>query len=102
MTVYATDNDNIDVPLTINVKVTGDVPDWAVNPADYQETMNVIGTLNILNVRSQNEDDIIAAFIGNKCHGVAHPTYVKRYDGYFVTMDIYGNGSDNAFIYFQF
>ncbi len=95
VTVYASDNDNIDVPLTINVKVTGDVPDWAVNPADYQETMNVIGTLNILNVRSQNEDDIIGVFIKDECRGVAHPSYVKRYDGYFVTMDIYGNSDES-------
>ena len=94
VTVYATDNDNIAVPLTINVKVTGDVPDWAVNPADFEMSMNVIGQLQILGVQSQNEDDIVAAFVGNKCHGIAHPVYMDRYDGYFVTMDIYGNDTD--------
>lgn len=94
VTVYATDNDNIDVPLTINVKVTGDTPDWAVDPTGYEETMNLIGSLQILNVPSQDEDDIVAAFIGDECRGVAQPTYFKRYDDFFLTMDIYGNAED--------
>ena len=93
-TIYLTGNDNISEPLTISLKVKAEEPDWAVNPADYELSMNVIGQLQILGVQSQNEDDIVAAFIGNKCHGVAHPVYMPRYDGYFVTMDIYGNETD--------
>lgn len=90
-TIYLTGNDNISEPLTISLKVKAEEPDWAVNPADYELSMNVIGQLQILGAQSQNEDDIVAAFIGNKCHGVAHPVYMPRYDGYFVTMDVYGN-----------
>ncbi len=93
-TIYLTGNDNISEPLTISLKVKAEEPDWAVNPADYELSMNVIGQLQILGVQSQNEDDIVAAFIGNECHGVAHPVYMPRYDGYFVTMDIYGDGID--------
>ena len=95
VTIYATtDNDGINVPLTLNVKVTGDVPNWAVNTADFEETMNAIGSLQILGVPSQDEDDIVAAFIDGECRGVANPEYISRYDGFFLTMDIYGNGSD--------
>ena len=90
-TIYLTGNDNISEPLTISLKVKAEEPDWTVNPADYVSTMNTIGQLQILGVQSQNEDDIVAAFIGTECHGVAHPVYMPRYDGYFVTMDIYGN-----------
>ena len=93
-TIYLTGNDNISEPLTISLKVKAEEPDWAVNPADYEMSMNVIGQLQILGVQSQNEDDIVAAFIGNTCHGVTHPMYMSRYDGYFVTMDIYGNDQD--------
>lgn len=101
VTVYATGSDNIAVPLTIRVRVVGEEPLWTVNKALYQETMNLIGTLQVLGVTSQDEDDIIGAFIGDECRGVSHLEYNQRYDGYFVTMDIYGNDEDNKPIEFK-
>ena len=94
-TIYLTGNNNIAEPLTLNLKVKSEEPDWAVNAGAYAETMNVIGSLQVLNVPSQDEDDIVAAFIGGECRGVARPEYKSRYDGYFVTMDIYSNGKDD-------
>ena len=101
--IYLTGNKNIAAPLTINVKSKGDEPLWTVNPGDFEESMNVMGQLKILNVTSRDEDDIVAAFIGNECRGVARPKYDSRYDGYFVTMDIYGNNAsdDNQPIEFK-
>ena len=95
-TIYLTGSQNISEPMTINVKVKGEEPDWAVNAGAYQETMNVIGGVQILGVPSQDEDDILAAFIDNECRGVARPVYEQNYDGYFVTMDIYGSSADNG------
>ncbi len=92
--VYLTGNDNIDIPLTLNIKVTGNVPDWAVNPHDYESSMNVIGQLNIDNIASEDPDDILAAFIGEECRGIAHPQYNERYGGSYITMDIYGKDDD--------
>ena len=94
VTVYLTGNDNIDVPLTLNVKVNGDKPDWAVNPKDFEGAMSVIGQLKVKNVLSEDADDVVAAFIGEECRGVANLQYSARYDGYFVTMDIYGDATD--------
>ena len=93
-TIYLKDNDGIEVPLTINVKVTGKVPDWSVNPKAYQFSMNVIGRVEIQGTPMDDEDDIIAAFIGEECRGIAHPEYKQRYDSYYVTMDIYGDDNN--------
>ena len=95
VTVYLTGNDNIDVPLTFNIKVNGNKPDWAVNANDYEGSMNVIGQLYVDGVVSNDPDDVVAAFIGEECRGVANLEYSARYDGYFVTMDIFGNSTDN-------
>ena len=89
-TVYLKGNDGIETPLTLNLKVTGKVPDWSVNPKDFENSMNVIGRVEIKGTPMDNEDDIVAAFIGEECRGVAHPVYKERYDGSFITMDIYG------------
>lgn len=100
-TIYLTGNDGIDVPLTLPVKVTGNVPDWSVNPKLFENSMNVIGTLDILGVMSDDEDDIVAAFIGEECRGIAHPVYKERYDGYYITMDIYGSPDDEEPLTFR-
>ena len=90
-TIYLTGNKNISEPLTLNLKVKSKAPDWAVNPKQFDNSMNVIGRVELDNLPMDDEDDIIAAFIGEECRGVAHPTYKERYDGSFITMDIYGN-----------
>jgi len=95
-TVYVAGNDGIETPLTLNVTIMGNVPDWAVNANDYEMSMNIIGRLDILGTLSNDENDLVAAFIGEECRGVAHSEYNKRFDGYFVTMDIYGNGSESG------
>ena len=89
--VYLTGNNSIAEPMTLNLKVTGNVPAWAVNPKDYENSMNVIARVEIEGKLMDDEDDIVAAFIGEECRGVAHPAYKERYDGSFITMDIYGN-----------
>ena len=93
-TLYLTGNDNTPSALTIKLVVTGDVPQWSVNPADYENSMNLVGTLSILGQPSDDTDDLVAVFIDGECRGVAHPTYNARYDNYFVQLDIYGNTED--------
>jgi len=94
-TIYLTGNNNISEPLTINVKVKGEEPLWAVSEGDFEETMNIVGSLVIDGVVSQDEDDIVAAFVGNECRGVANPIYLSKYDAYYVMMSVYGNAGDS-------
>ena len=93
-TVYLTGNDDISSPLTIKLVVTGDVPAWDVNPADYEETMNLVGTLSFIGQPTNDTQDMVAAFIDGECRGVASPVYNERYDNYFIQLDIYGNDED--------
>ena len=102
-TIYLKGNDEIEVPLTINVTVTGQVPDWSVNPRDFENSMNAIGRVELDGSPMNDEDDLVGAFIGEECRGVAHLGYKERYDGYYVTMDIYGNKDDeNKDVTFRF
>ncbi|MGN0282257.1 MAG: LamG-like jellyroll fold domain-containing protein, partial [Prevotella sp.] len=93
-TVYLTGNDDTPSALTIKLVVTGDVPQWSVNPADYELSMNLIGTLSILGQPTDDPEDLVAVFIDGECRGVAQPVYNARYDNYFVQLDIYGNSGD--------
>ncbi len=93
-TVYVSGNDGIETPLTLNIKVTGNVPEWDVNPHDYEESMNVIAVLRKDGKPMADTDDILAAFVGEECRGLAHPKYNERYGNYYLTMDIYGQSSE--------
>jgi hypothetical protein len=87
-TVYLTGSQNIGAPLNITVESEGDAPDWTATPGE--NTMTVIGQLKIDNVLSNDTKDMVAAFRGTECVGVAHPKYFARYDAYMVMMNIYG------------
>ncbi len=88
-TVYLTGSQNINAPLNITVTSKGDAPDWAVTPGE--SSMIIVGVLNINGVQSSDPNDIIAAFRGTECVGVAKPEYLSRFDSYMVMMTIYGN-----------
>ena len=93
-TIYLKGNDNIEVPLTLNLNVTGQVPAWSVNARDFETSMNVIGRVELDGAPLADPDDIVAAFVGEECRGVANLEYKERYDGYYATIDIYGNADD--------
>ena len=93
-TIYLKGNNGIETPLTVSVTVTGDVPTWSVRANDYEMPMSVISVLQMPGSTADDPSDLVAAFIDGVCRGVAHPEYKKRYDTYYVTMDIYGNSTD--------
>lgn len=95
-TVYLTGNLGVPEPMVIKVNSTSVAPDWSVNSADYEFTMNVNGQLEINGEMSQDVNDIVAAFRGDRCVGVAKPAYFSRYDAYYVLMNVYGNAEDNG------
>jgi len=101
-TIYVSGDDGVQMPLVVNLVSEGETPDWAVNPASYEFTMNVVGQLRIDNKLSEDTEDMVAAFNGKECVGVARPQYIKRYDAYYVMMNIYGNeDNDNDEISFK-
>jgi hypothetical protein len=89
-------NDEISVPFTVNLEVSGEEPVWTVNPKAFESSMNIIGQLQIANIPSEDTSDKIAAFIDGECRGVASPVYYPRYDSYYAIMDIYANAAESG------
>ena len=89
-TVYLTGSQNIAAPLNITVTSEGEAPDWVATPGE--NTMTIIGVLNIDGVQSSDPKDMVAAFRGTECVGVAQPKYFSRYDSYMILMTVYGKG----------
>lgn len=92
--IYVTGPRGIRRVLPVNVKVTGEVPDWSVDPNRYESNMTVTGQLYVGDKISEYTDSKIAAFDDmGLCRGVASPEYVSTRDAYYVNMIIYGASS---------
>ena len=76
------------------------VPTWSVVPSDYQFTMSMTGVVKFYCAESINENDIVAAFVGDECRGVqALNTDVNGRKFAFLT--VYSNTSSNEEISFK-
>ena len=94
--VYLVGSENIYEPIIISVQVSGNEPNWSVDPNMYENSMNLIGQLYVSSLISEDSNDKVAAFIDGVCVGVASPAYYSRYDSYYVMMDIYGNNISSS------
>ena len=72
-------------------KLLAGTPDWSVIPSNYSYSMTITGVIYLDGVESSDENDIIAAFSGNNCVGLASPVYNSLMDRYFYFLMIYSN-----------
>lgn len=99
--VYVTGSQNIAEPLCVSLVSLVEAPDWTVDSKQFENSMNVIGRLKIDGNYSEDSEDIVAAFNGETCVGVAKPTYIERFDSYYLMMTVYGNADDEAPLTFK-
>lgn len=96
-----TGNDGIAEPCLIEASVLATEPDWKVNESAFESTGNIIARLSLPAGVAQSEYDIIAAFTGNECVGVAHPQYLNAYDAWYVMMTVFGNATASENLQFR-
>ncbi|MDL2242244.1 cadherin-like beta sandwich domain-containing protein, partial [Bacteroidales bacterium OttesenSCG-928-K03] len=71
---------------------TVEKPDW--EPQATEQTMTIIGVVRLEGIPQENEEDLLAAFIGDRCVGLASPQYISVVDGYLVFLTVGGNSPD--------
>ncbi|MCP3994662.1 MAG: Ig-like domain-containing protein, partial [bacterium] len=72
-TLYAeVPSEGLTSQLVVRVVITCQPPAWAVNAAGYQHSMTAIIELSIDGAISTDENDVVAAFVGNEVRGVAY------------------------------
>ncbi len=98
--IYVTTDFGYNEALILNLHVYATAPNWEVNPDDYEYSMSVFGQLKINDVISIDTADILAAFVGDECRGVAKLQYLETYDMYEAFLDVYSN-IDNENIDFK-
>ncbi|MBC8214712.1 MAG: trypsin-like peptidase domain-containing protein [Candidatus Marinimicrobia bacterium] len=94
----------ISVPVTLTVEGGAqppNYPDWIVDVPQYEFNLTLAGLLFIEGEESVDENDLLGAFVGNECRGVASPSYFPVTGRYTVNMMIYSNQSSGEEMSFK-
>ena len=74
-------------------------PDWAARPADFDYNMALLGVIIFDGEESVDPDDMVAAFVGDVCRGVAKPSLFPLTGRYTFGMTIYGSMSGEKLVF---
>src|SRR4029453_12449529 len=95
-------NDNNETEaLKLTLQVKGKKPDWIVKASDYQYNMTIYGKIRRNNLFSVNKEDMLAAFIGGKCVGVANNTYNSSNNLWYAFLTVFSNDASNNNVEFR-
>ena len=92
--IYLNGSMDFNERCTINLSVKDQEPDWNVNEANYETSMTLIGNLKIAGELSTDQTDMVAAFIGNQCRGVAKLEHFPDQDFYLINLTIHGEAGE--------
>jgi len=81
---------NMTERCAIDLHVMGAVPGWAVDKSDKEFNIPMTARLAVNGAFSEDESDLVAAFVEDVCVGVSHVQYNSQRNSYFVNMTIYG------------
>ncbi|KPK79613.1 MAG: hypothetical protein AMS27_17855, partial [Bacteroides sp. SM23_62_1] len=99
--VYLSGNLEFNERLQVEVDVKVEPPLWEVDENAYQYSMSVIGQLKIDETLSTDVNDLVGAFLGKECVGVANVTYFSDQDIYLVFINIFSNNPGSGSIHFK-
>ncbi|MCQ2324130.1 MAG: laminin G domain-containing protein [Paludibacteraceae bacterium] len=100
--IYLVGNEGIYEPCEVNIRVTGDRPDWTLNPAEYENSMNLIAAIHNDPRVVIDTADIVAAFIDGKVAGIASPIMLPGRTEPMILMDIYANEARGKEVTFRY
>ena len=71
--------------------LSAQVPSWTVDESLFEYSMTFVAKVNIGGERLTSSSDLVGAFVGGQCRGIANPTYIASSDAYFVYLTVFGN-----------
>lgn len=74
---------------------------WAAEPNRYQYNMTMIAAVKTDGVDWNNADDVVGAFVGAECRGLASPMHIDGIETPLVFMMVYGNRVDGETVTFR-
>ena len=64
-----------------------------MNENEFEYTMTMVAYLNVNATTLSNTNDMIGAFVGDECRGVANLIYAESTDNYFAYLTVFSNST---------
>lgn len=82
--------------LLLSVGKVYSQPGWSVNPGSYDYSMTITGVINLNNTEERDIDNMVGAFVGGVCRGVAKPVYDAKVNRYVVYLLVYSSATSET------
>lgn len=90
--IYLKANEGFNEVLNLNLEVFQPLPkQFNFNPADYTDSMTVIGQLEINGFLTNDPNDLLIATVNNTIRGRTSLDYISQYDKLFAKLTVYSN-----------
>lgn len=66
-------------------------PTWSVNETIFENTQTMIAKLSLDGKLLENPNDMVGAFVGNECRGVASPVFIPATGKYYTYLTVFSN-----------
>ena len=99
--ILLTSDYNFNERISISLRITAQEPDWGLNPADFEQSMTLIGKVRIDNSLSNDPYDRLVAYRDDQVRGVVGLTYDEDYDDYYALLTVYSNPDDESDVSFK-
>ncbi len=90
-----------DEPLLIDMRVLCHEPLWSLSPSEFQYSMNMIASLAVDDIQSEDVYDMVGVFVEDEIRGVANVQFVPDLGSYEVFLTIYSNVSQGENLSFK-
>ena len=77
----------------ISLRLSAQPPSWQVNENEFEYTMTMVAFLNVNATKLSDTNDMIGAFVGNECRGVANLIYAASTDHYFAYLTVFSHST---------
>ncbi len=82
------------ISISFITKGYANEPEWSVDVSKYAYSMTFTGQINITGDLSENVNDMIGAFVGDECRGVAKNILDNEYNTYYCYLMVYSNSAN--------
>ncbi len=95
-TIYASGTMG-DEPMPVDIRKLCYPPEWQIIPENYQHSMNIIATLTVDGLLSDDVYDMVGVFVGDELRGVQSIQFISELEGlanthpYEVFITVYSN-----------
>ncbi len=87
--------------LAFSAGMFAQAPSWSVNSSEFEYTMTITAQVKINGEPFGAPADMLGAFVGDQCRGVAYATMVEGYSYPFFFLTVFGNSIFGDTVRFQ-